>query len=168
MAVVDLEPVQVLVLQGAEGAFADAVLLRALAAGADVDQLRAPLDVGGEADRLEARAVIGDDRESAILETAEELLKARPLADISVDDLAKGAGISRPTFYFYFRSKDAVLQTLLERVIAEADASLQELVQNPPAERNGLGTLEGAGICDCPGGGFKRTGSEDSCFFMGV
>ena len=43
------------------------------------------------------------------------------LAEISVDDLAKGAGISRPTFYFYFPSKDAVLLTLLDRVITEAD-----------------------------------------------
>ena len=65
----------------------------------------------------------GDDRELAILETAERLLEERPFADISVDDLAKGAGLSRPTFYFYFPSKDAVLLTLLDRVIAEADDS---------------------------------------------
>jgi AcrR family transcriptional regulator len=63
----------------------------------------------------------GDDRELAILTTAERLLEERQLADISVDDLAKGAGISRPTFYFYFPSKDAVLLTLLDRIIAEAD-----------------------------------------------
>lgn len=42
-----------------------------------------------------------DDREQAILATAERLLREKPLADFSVDDLAKGAGISRPTFYFY-------------------------------------------------------------------
>jgi AcrR family transcriptional regulator len=77
----------------------------------------------------------GDDRELAILETAERLLEQRPLAEISVDDLARGAGISRPTFYFYYPSKDAVLQTLLERAIAEADASLAALNANPPAER---------------------------------
>jgi AcrR family transcriptional regulator len=65
----------------------------------------------------------GDDRERAILETAERLLEERPLSEISVDDLAKGAGISRPTFYFYFPSKDAVLLTLFERVLAEADAT---------------------------------------------
>jgi TetR/AcrR family transcriptional regulator, ethionamide resistance regulator len=59
----------------------------------------------------------GDDRELAILETATRLLDERPLHEISVDDLAKGAGISRPTFYFYFPSKDAVLMTLIERVI---------------------------------------------------
>ncbi len=67
----------------------------------------------------------GDDRELAILGTLERLLEDRPFAEISVDDLAKGAGISRPTFYFYFPSKDAVLLTLFERVLAEADATLE-------------------------------------------
>jgi TetR/AcrR family transcriptional regulator, ethionamide resistance regulator len=76
----------------------------------------------------------GDDRELAILSTAERLLAERPLADVSVDDLARGAGLSRPTFYFYFPSKDAVLLTLFERVIVEADSALEELVANPPAD----------------------------------
>lgn len=67
----------------------------------------------------------GDDREQAILATAAQLLEQRPFAEISVDDLAKGAGISRPTFYFYFGSKEAVLLTLWERVIQEADAALE-------------------------------------------
>src|SRR5688572_26248110 len=66
----------------------------------------------------------GDDRERAILETAEQLLGERPLSEISVDDLARGAGISRPSFYFYFPSKEAVLLTLLDRVIVEAEASV--------------------------------------------
>jgi AcrR family transcriptional regulator len=64
----------------------------------------------------------GDDREAAILATAEALLAERPWSTVSVDDLARGAGISRPSFYFYFASKDAVLLTLLDGVIAEADA----------------------------------------------
>jgi AcrR family transcriptional regulator len=66
----------------------------------------------------------GDDRELAILATAESLLAERSLAEISIDDLARGAGISRPTFYFYFPSKDAVLLTLLDRVTVEAEAEL--------------------------------------------
>ncbi len=78
----------------------------------------------------------GDERQLAILGPAERLLKERPLADISVDDLASGAGISRPTFYFYFASKEAVLHTLLEHAIAEADAALAMLKQNPHRERN--------------------------------
>ncbi|MCU1616028.1 MAG: regulatory protein TetR, partial [Frankiales bacterium] len=56
----------------------------------------------------------GEDREAAILATFERLLAERPLSAVSVDDLARGAGISRPTFYFYFPSKDAVLLTLLD------------------------------------------------------
>jgi AcrR family transcriptional regulator len=76
----------------------------------------------------------GDDREQAILATAERLLEERALADISVDDLAKGAGISRPTFYFYFPSKEAVLLTLLEPMIARADAEFDRAMQRPPAD----------------------------------
>ena len=76
----------------------------------------------------------GDDRELAIRNTAERLLEQRPLADISVDDLASGAGISRPTFYFYFKSKDAVLLSLLEPMIAQADAEFDKAVQRPPAD----------------------------------
>ena len=69
----------------------------------------------------------GDDREQAILATAERLLQERPLADFSVDDLAKGAGISRPTFYFYFQSKNAVLLSLLDQMNGKAHAALTAL-----------------------------------------
>jgi len=68
----------------------------------------------------------GDDRERAILETAERLLEERPLSQISVDDLAKGAGISRPSFYFYFPSKDAVVLTIIDRLVAAAAGSREE------------------------------------------
>lgn len=73
----------------------------------------------------------GDERIQAILATAEELLGKRPLADVSVDDLARGAGISRPTFYFYFSSKESVLLTLAERIIEEADANVASIDPRP-------------------------------------
>jgi AcrR family transcriptional regulator len=85
----------------------------------------------------------GDDRERAILETAERLLGERPLSEISVDDLARGAGISRPSFYFYFPSKEAVLLTLLDRMVEEARTEqgdvLERLADDPAARlREGL------------------------------
>jgi AcrR family transcriptional regulator len=85
----------------------------------------------------------GDDREQAILATAERLLEARAFADISVDDLAKGAGLSRPTFYFYFKSKEAVLLSLLEPLIARGDAEFEGAAQRLPLDphrvwRNGI------------------------------
>jgi AcrR family transcriptional regulator len=76
----------------------------------------------------------GDDRELAILKTAERLLEERPLTEISVDELAKGAGISRPTFYFYFPSKEAVLLTLLDRVVTEVDAAIDAVTADLPAD----------------------------------
>jgi AcrR family transcriptional regulator len=81
----------------------------------------------------------GDERERAILETAERLLEDRPLAQISVDDLARGAGISRSTFYFYFPSRDAVVLTLVDRMVEEGaerkDEALAALRDDP---RSGL------------------------------
>ena len=52
----------------------------------------------------------GDLKEQAILATCERLLGEKPLGEIGVDELAAGAGISRPSFYFYFESKNAVLR----------------------------------------------------------
>jgi TetR/AcrR family transcriptional regulator, ethionamide resistance regulator len=76
----------------------------------------------------------GDDREQAILATAERLLEERSFADISVDDLARGAGLSRPTFYFYFKSKEALLLALLEPMIMGADAEYEGAAQRLPAD----------------------------------
>jgi AcrR family transcriptional regulator len=61
----------------------------------------------------------GDRREQAILDTARDLLQSRPLAALTIDELAGGAGISRSSFYFYFDSKAAVLAALLEGLSAE-------------------------------------------------
>ncbi|MEU6260984.1 TetR/AcrR family transcriptional regulator [Streptomyces sp. NPDC047043] len=76
-----------------------------------------------------ARGFSGDDRERAILATAERLLGERSLSEISVDQLAKGAGISRPTFYFYFTSKEQVLLALFDRVVEEARSNRGDALQ---------------------------------------
>ncbi len=66
--------------------------------------------------------ISGDDRQRAILTAAERLLDTKDFGEITVDDLARGAGISRPTFYFYFASKQQVLLALLDQVAHEAEA----------------------------------------------
>jgi AcrR family transcriptional regulator len=72
----------------------------------------------------------GDLKERAILDTAERLLGEKALADIGVDELAKGAGISRPTFYFYFQSKEAVLPALVGRIADEMQAATEQWLQD--------------------------------------
>ena len=87
----------------------------------------------------------GEDREQAILHTATRLLAEKSYAEISVDDLAKGAGLSRPTFYFYFPSKEAVLLTLLDPLIQWADTGFPAMHNAPvdprPAWRAGIRTF---------------------------
>lgn len=57
----------------------------------------------------------GDRKQEALLETAEKLLAVKPLAEIGIEELARGAGISRSSFYFYFESRQAMLLALLAR-----------------------------------------------------
>jgi TetR/AcrR family transcriptional regulator, ethionamide resistance regulator len=80
----------------------------------------------------------GDLKEEAILHTAWQLLATKPAASITVEELAKGAGISRPTFYFYFDSRDAVLRALAEVVTRVLDDVVGDFIgdeEHEPGER---------------------------------
>jgi AcrR family transcriptional regulator len=68
--------------------------------------------------RLRARAA-DTPAELTILAATDELLAATNLNDLSVTHITDHAGISRPTFYFYFPSKYAVVATLLDRVFGQ-------------------------------------------------
>ncbi len=70
----------------------------------------------------------GDEREQLIMSAFEELLATRSFHDLSVDDVARAAGLSRSAFYFYFASKEAVLLSLFERIIDEAQAARGDTV----------------------------------------
>lgn len=61
----------------------------------------------------------GDRTEAALLDAAWDLLARKPLSDITIEEIAAGAGISRPTFYFYFRSKEQLTHALAHRVAQE-------------------------------------------------
>ncbi|MDQ3607296.1 MAG: TetR/AcrR family transcriptional regulator [Actinomycetota bacterium] len=61
----------------------------------------------------ERRAAI----EAAVLRTTEQLLgEGHSYADLHVERIARGAGISRTAFYFYFADKRALLMRLTEGV----------------------------------------------------
>ncbi|ONI74080.1 hypothetical protein BWI15_11960 [Kribbella sp. ALI-6-A] len=81
----------------------------------------------------------GDLREKAILDAAEELLGREGVELMTVESIAKGAGISRASLYFYFGSKLEVLTALVGRTVdalaaqaevAEAaDESVEDVVR---------------------------------------
>src|SRR3712207_3457614 len=78
----------------------------------------------------------GDQRRQAILDAVEQLLRERSIADLSVEDIALAAGISRSGFYFYFESKYAALAETLTDVfeeMLEAASAFFEGTDEPPA-----------------------------------
>jgi len=85
----------------------------------------------------------GDVREQAILDGARALLEAKPLSQVTVDELAGAAGISRSSFYFYFDGKPAVLAALLDglsdQLAAENAPWLEALGPDVPALRQAVG-----------------------------
>ncbi|MDV7267511.1 TetR/AcrR family transcriptional regulator, partial [Rhodococcus oxybenzonivorans] len=82
--------------------------------------------------RTGRRNLKGDMREQAILEGAYEILRTEPLRNVSIDDLAKRAGLSRSSFYFYFESKWQVLSALLSSVTADVFTASSMIFERPP------------------------------------
>src|SRR6266545_7510963 len=48
-----------------------------------------------------------------------ELLAERPFKDVTIDELARRAGLSRTAFYFYYPDKNEVLKEAVETAAAE-------------------------------------------------
>lgn len=77
------------------------------------------------------RNLKGDRREQAILQCAYETLRNESMRTISIDHLAKGAGLSRSSFYFYFESKWQVLSALLSSVTDDVFAASSMIFERP-------------------------------------
>jgi TetR/AcrR family transcriptional regulator, ethionamide resistance regulator len=78
---------------------------------------KATMDVGSRRSQRQRAAgpSKGEVREAQILDVTERLLLTTPFADITMDEIAARAGLSRSTMYFYFASKDDLLAGLLAR-----------------------------------------------------
>ncbi|GAB2979119.1 TetR/AcrR family transcriptional regulator [Nocardioides montaniterrae] len=61
----------------------------------------------------------GDQRERRILEATRDLLADRSVNELTIDAIAKAAGVSRTAFYFYFPTKQAVVAALLDELWEE-------------------------------------------------
>ena len=63
-----------------------------------------------------------------ILDAFHELLVNDNIRHISVSSIAKQAGIAKGSIYYYFSSKDEILDALIERIYADAMALAKDLV----------------------------------------
>ncbi|UVW35889.1 TetR/AcrR family transcriptional regulator [SAR92 clade bacterium H455] len=68
---------------------------------------------------------------SRIVDCAGELFIANGYQTTTVDAIAEGAEISKPTFFNYFSTKHAVLQSMVERMDNEFIASIAEELEKP-------------------------------------
>jgi TetR/AcrR family transcriptional regulator, ethionamide resistance regulator len=57
--------------------------------------------------------------EREIMDAAEALLRERPFRDLTVDDLMRRTGLSRPSFYVYFHDRHDLVLRVVERIGAE-------------------------------------------------
>ena len=76
----------------------------------------------------------GELKEQAILDAAWELICTRPVSEITIDDLAAAAGITRSNFYVYFESKTAALKATASRFTDQSRARIADLFAVDPAD----------------------------------
>lgn len=67
-----------------------------------------------------------------IMAATEQLLLDVSLHELSVSDIIKAAGISRPTFYYHFTSKYDVIGALVRRITDEIAVGVQPFIDAAP------------------------------------
>jgi AcrR family transcriptional regulator len=80
---------------------------------------------------------ISDERQEAILEAAQSLIAEKGVDAVSMAELAKATGLSRPAIYQYFASKDHVLAELVINEMADLSNAIERHIKGlaDPMER---------------------------------
>lgn len=60
------------------------------------------------------------DKKDLILDTTEKLMSVMPDTEITINMIAKNAGIGKGSVYYYFQSKDEILDAVIERCYKRA------------------------------------------------
>ena len=73
----------------------------------------------------------------AILDAADRIMSRWGFRKMTMDDLAREAGVSRRTIYMYFKGKEDVGLSSIGRVVDQVHAELEKLLKTPlpPEER---------------------------------
>lgn len=73
-------------------------------------------------------------RENMILDVATDVLMQKGISVTTLDDVIAEVGISKPTFYQHFKSKEDLFTSVIRRAIKEATEMLYELERTLPAD----------------------------------
>lgn len=90
------------------------------------------------------RAETAEETRRQILDTLYERLREAPAEPISVDEVARRAGVARSTIYLVFGSRSGLFDALTERIIFGAGYQrILEAVRQPDARESLRGALAG-------------------------
>ncbi len=68
----------------------------------------------------------GDATQIKILEAAEEVFSSKGYDGARVDEIAEHAGVNKAMLYYYFQSKELLLQALIKKNISESETIIDE------------------------------------------
>jgi AcrR family transcriptional regulator len=77
----------------------------------------------------------GADSRTLLLDAAASVFAAKGYRAATVADVAAAAGLSKGTFYWNFKTKEDLFQTLLEERIDRPARALMEITRTAPADR---------------------------------
>lgn len=72
-----------------------------------------------------------DERKNEILDAAQELFYSRGYEQTPVNSIIEKVGVSKGTFYHYFKSKEDLLDNLAERVTGQLVAHMEKILDKP-------------------------------------
>jgi len=94
--------------------------------------------------RQRLRAEAAEKNRQGILDTLYERLRAAPAQPVSVDEIARGARVSRSTIYLVFGSRSGLFDALTDRLLEGAGYDrIEEAARHPDARETLRGGLEG-------------------------
>jgi AcrR family transcriptional regulator len=76
-----------------------------------------------------------EERREQLIAVAQELFSQRPPGDVSIDDIATAAGISRPLVYHYFPGKHSLYDEVVRRAADELTRRFTEPREGPLGAR---------------------------------
>lgn len=66
-------------------------------------------------------------RMAEILDTAEEFFYAKGYHETQISDIVKKIGVAQGTFYYYFKSKEEILEALINRRVQQISFQMEKL-----------------------------------------
>ncbi|MCK5633916.1 MAG: TetR/AcrR family transcriptional regulator, partial [Anaerolineales bacterium] len=81
------------------------------------------------------------ERRKQILDAAEKVFTKRGLDKARMDDIVHESGLSKGALYWYFKSKDAIIRALLDRVFINEMRGAEELIHTQGSSSERLRTF---------------------------